>query len=380
MRERYKKGSLIEENSGWWLRYTERHTDGKISRPRVFIGTKEQYPTKRKAQLAADKVMEGVNEAVAVTRFEHLCDRYKESGISHLREYTAKNYGSHIRIMREAFGKERIDFLASPQGILKIEAWLNGQKITASYRKQHKSCLSLMFKYAMKAGYLVIGANPMTLVDVHNLPHNTTPRRKRNVITAEQYHALQGDPLLYPMDKLIISVMELTGMRGCEALGLKWEDVAYGESKIYVRRSVKGKYIDDPKTLASKRTVYLPDGLANMLRRWKAEQPVVNDWLFGSVQTGRPFTACPIRKRIKEAAKRLGFDYEGMGLHSHRHTFRANLRDAGATSEEQMWALGHTNLPTTMRYGQDGIDRAAKLAGPVSKVVSILGKTGTNNA
>ena len=70
----------------------------------------------------------------------------------------------------------------------------------------------------------------------------------------------------------------------------------------------------------------------------------------------------------QEALVRL----EGFGLHNHRHTFRRNFASTGATPEEQMWAMGHTNLPTTMDYGADGFDRTTILAPYAERVVSIL--------
>jgi len=47
----------------------------------------------------------------------------------------------------------------------------------------------------------------------------------------------------------------------------------------------------------------------------------------------------------------------------------------GASPEEQMWALGHSQLPTTMDYGSEGFDRTPALAPYVDKVASILDGT-----
>jgi len=135
---------------------------------------------------------------------------------------------------------------------------------------------------------------------------------------------------------------------------------------------VDGPHMNDPKTLESYRAEPLPAKLAAILLRWKAAQPIINDWVFGSARTGRPLHSSEIRRRIKVAAKVRGFDYVGFGLHNNRHTFRRNMKLAGASQEEQMWALGHTNAPQNMEYGSDGFDRTVDLAPYADRVADIL--------
>jgi integrase len=385
-RDKYQSGGLWEERGKWWLRYSETHADGKTERPTVCVGTVEQYNTKKKARIAADRIMEEVNDKVIVTRFDALCDDYEKRGIGHVRKYTALTYQSTIRTLRAAFGTERVDTLASVNGRMRMETWLNGTKMAATSRHRNKAILSLIFRHAMRWNFLNAEKNPIDLIDLRNMPHCTTPKRKRTVLTPEQYQALQAAPELCLLDKTIIAIMQMAGLRGCEALGLSWEhgkpddtdyrpndiDLNGNPAKIWVRRSVKGPHIDEPKTAESQRAEPLPATLAAILLRWKTAQPTINNWVFGSTRTGRPWNSGEIRRRIKAAAKKRGFDYEGFGLHNHRHTFRRNFATAGATPEQQMWAMGHSTLPTTMGYGGDGFDRTTVLAPYAERVVSIL--------
>jgi integrase len=352
-RERYQSGSLWEENGKWWLRYSEKHADGKTERPTVCVGTMEQYNTMKKARLAADELMKAINENIAVTRWEHLCDDYLARGVDHLRGYTLKPRISVVNTLKRAFAGERLDHLTTAPGRMKMEAWLNGNRMSSNYRHDLRAIMRLIFRHAQRWD-LIKGDNPVDLLDVRSRPQATKAKRPRHTITPDQYAALQDDPELPELSKVVLAVMEYTGLRGCEALGLSWThgdpqdpgyracDVEFDSDppKIWVRRSVKeGHYIDDPKTEESKRTAPLPSKLASILMRWKNSAPIINDWVFGSPFTGSPYLGSGIRKRIKAAARSHGFDYVGFGLHSTRHTFRKAIREAGASPEEQMWGM-----------------------------------------
>jgi integrase len=402
-RERYQSGSLFEKSGQWWLRYSEQHADGRKARPIVCVGTTEQYNTYKKARIEADAKMASLQESGVVTRWGDLCDGYFQNATGHLRSHSLQNRKCIVKLLKNAmynggkidkgkigpmrpFADERIDHLASAAGRVKLEDWLNGQKMSANHRHTVKAVMRLIFRYGMKQD-LIKGENPVDLIDTHNMRHNTNPKRRRDLITPEQYELLQNDPELPLLCKVVLAVMEFTGMRGCEALALSWEHGRPGDpdyrgcdidfdskpAKIWVRRSVKeGKHIDEPKTPDSLRTVALTAKLAEILRHWRSAEPIFNNWVFGSPHTNNPYTGSVVRKYIKGAAARHGFDYHGFGLHNNRHTFKRALEKTGATMQQQMRALGHTNPRTLTGYGNGGADNAEELAPFAEKVVSIL--------
>jgi integrase len=374
-RVRYQSGSLDCLNGVWTLRYYEHHADGSRPRKAVQIGTAEQYPTRRQARKAADEKMREVNESAAVVRFDHLCDLYAQKGIGHIREYSQSVYRSHIRALRAAFGSERVDFLATPAGLSKVDDWLRNIRISAAMRRQHRGMLALIFRFAMKQGMLAIQANPATLVDIRNLPQNTTPKRPRVVVSIEQFHALLGDELLPEVCKVLLQLCTMTGVRSCEAIALKWSDVDFAHGKIYIRRSAKGKYVDeDPKSLNSRATVPVEPPLASVLRRWKKIAPQVGEWMFGSLVTSRPLDAHGLQKHLREAGDRLGIP--SLGWHNFRHTHRALARQAGASLEEQKLMMRHATIQQSAEYGNDGIDNAELIRRANRKVISILSLSG----
>ena len=126
-RNRYQSGSKPEcENGVWYIRYYEKHVDGKRPRKRRRLGSREELPTKSAARKAAEDFMREQNQAPAVIRFSELCGEYISNGMGNLRPYTRTYYLPLLGRLRQAFGKERLDALTSPRGIALLESWLNG--------------------------------------------------------------------------------------------------------------------------------------------------------------------------------------------------------------------------------------------------------------
>ena len=104
---------------------------------------------------------------------------------------------------------------------------------------------------------------------------------------------------------------------------------------LYVQRSVVGKDEDATKTEGSEEYIPLQEDLAATLGQWKAMVPSVNGWLFGNIQTGRPFWRDSLQDdHLKPAGVRIGI--ESLSWHNFRHTFRKMLKDLGTPLEVQM--------------------------------------------
>jgi integrase len=78
-------------------------------------------------------------------------------------------------------------------------------------------------------------------------------------------------------------VLLMGGLRPCEAMGLRWQDVDFERGAVEVRKSLSRVGVDrekfplgwkltEPKTKKSRRTVPLPDAAMRELRRWKKLQ------------------------------------------------------------------------------------------------------------
>ena len=378
-RDRYQAGSVTRVGESWVLRYYERDMTGKRSRPSVVIGALDQYPTKRAALRKAESLMREINDNNRVVYFRNLCDQFELKGMANLRPYTAVVYGAFIRRLRKEFANERLDFMASAAGIARVEEWVKSLRssrgadrpLTSGTRRRFKALLALMFKQAMKWGHISIQQNPMRLVDPRNVPAATAPRRKRPVVTVEQYHALMTDGELPQICKVAMSIMLITGLRPGETFGLKWSDVDYQNGKIAILRSVKRKFEDAPKTDESCATVPLDPHLAAMLRQWHLDSDSANGYMFESPATGRPLYADNLRDHyLRPAGDRAGIGE--LGWYNFRHTHRHMMRQAGATLEEMRMSMRHASTTMTLHYGNDGIDHAEQVRPANRRVVAML--------
>jgi hypothetical protein len=64
----------------------------------------------------------------------------------------------------------------------------------------------------------------------------------------------------------------------------------------------------------------------------------------------------------------------GLGWYNFRHTYRAMMRQSGATMEEMRLAMRHASMAMTVHYGNDGIDHAEEVRPANRRVVEMLKK------
>ena len=78
----------------------------------------------------------------------------------------------------------------------------------------------------------------------------------------------------------------------------------------------------------------------------------MNGWLFGNIDTGRPYHRVSLQKdHLIPAGRKAGIP--NLGWHSFRHTYRARLGSSGATPEVQQKLMRHSSIDMTMKYGQN---------------------------
>jgi integrase len=157
------------------------------------------------------------------------------------------------------------------------------------------------------------------------------------------------------------------GLRPGELLGLRWDDVDFGEGVIRVRKCLKalpdpatGKrrlVLDDLKTERSKRTIEMPQLAAAALlalrkeqAAWKLKLGAAYDvrgmgLVFGD-RAGAPRWAQDVRRYFQVLCERAGIgrDWTPREL---RHTFVSVLSHSGVDIEQIADAAGHVNSTVT---------------------------------
>lgn len=142
------------------------------------------------------------------------------------------------------------------------------------------------------------------------------------------------------------------GLRLGELRALRWRDLDFGGSRVYVRRSWDAREGPiTPKSEAGKRKVPMPEALREHLEGHRAHTPATapDALVFGRSAT-KPFHSDTPTQRARRAWKAA--ELEPLTLHDCRHTYASLMIDAGANAKALSTYMGHANIAITMdRYG-----------------------------
>jgi integrase len=297
----------------WVLRWREGDSDKSRT-----LGTTQQLRTRTEAQRAASKFTIEINNSIEVATFGQLARRYLQEAIPE-RQSTASPLRSMItaRILPEWEDVRVVDMAKNPMA---VEQWIKGLQAKpkkkgekprdlAPKSKLHtRAVMHRLFEYAMRWHYLDCQRNPMSLIELKG-----TSRRVRPIYLLEpqQYFTILSN--LAPHARVMAVLAMNTGMRISEILGLKWADIDLGQATLTIERSVVGKYEDETKTQASASILPLHETLIVELTAWLMTEKSVNGWLFGNIDTGRPYHADSLRQdHLAPAGKESGYPESGL--------------------------------------------------------------------
>jgi integrase len=227
---------------------------------------------------------------------------------------------------------------------------------------------------------LQAGVASKTVHDIHGVLHvaldnavnwGYIPRNVCDLIDAPRAVSRQGTPLTVEQAKLLLEKIKthrlevlitmaiVTGMRRGELLALRWSCVDLNRGLVLVLRTVDnidefGYIEDEPKTKSSKRTVYLPPFLIEMLKKHRKDQEAlkqrVNQWeeknlVFPDLHGGylNPSYMLQMFKGILEDA-----GLPPMHFHDLRHSAATILLSMGVNVKVIQDLLGHSNVSITL--------------------------------
>jgi type 1 fimbriae regulatory protein FimB/type 1 fimbriae regulatory protein FimE len=138
-------------------------------------------------------------------------------------------------------------------------------------------------------------------------------------------------------DQTMILMGYRHGLRACELIGLRWDQIEFGQGRLHVRRAKNGTPSVHPLSGRELRA----------LRRLKRES-VESPFIFVS-ERGAPFTTAGFRKMVARLGVAAGFDFP---VHPHmlRHACGYKLANDGHDTRSLQAYLGHKNITHTVRY------------------------------
>jgi site-specific recombinase XerD len=174
-------------------------------------------------------------------------------------------------------------------------------------------------------------------------------RRLPRILDPEEAAALL-EALRTRRDRAIVEAMLLGGLRRCEALGLRLEDVRLGECRVFVADGKGGhqRLVPLSPTFFTTAAAYL-----------ECERPIdaPTDRLFVVLKgprRGMALSTEGLDEVMAAARKRAGLEHGT--CHELRHTCLTRLREAGMSLEALQAQAGHRSIASTQVYLHLGAD------------------------
>jgi site-specific recombinase XerD len=171
------------------------------------------------------------------------------------------------------------------------------------------------------------------LKDCSSLPRPIEPEHVKQILKK-----IRGKP----RDKAMILVLLRTGMRICELLTTKIQDINLKERKILIYESAKNRF---------GRVVYLSKDARVALKKWMNIRKQQSNYLFYG-HRGRPLSYTAARSVFNKYSRKASLSHKGYTLHCLRHTFASELLSAGMPLESLQYLMGHSSIVVTRRYAR----------------------------
>lgn len=175
-----------------------------------------------------------------------------------------------------------------------------------------------------------------------SVPLIRAPRTLPKVLSPQEVNALLG-ALRSWRDRAMVEAMLLGGLRRCEVLGLRLQDLRPSEGRLFVAEGKGGH----------QRLVPISPRFFRTLSRYvDGERPEGNaEKVFLALKgprRGRPLDADGLEEIVRAARRRAGLAHAT--CHELRHTCLTRLREAGMALEAVQAQAGHRSIESTRIY------------------------------
>ncbi len=367
-----QRGSIRKRRGSWTLRYwtVEVGPNGTLRRRQVsttLAKVSAEYPTERSVQTKADKILAPYNAnevaaegAMTVQQFaeQYFLPWVKERKRASTHRFYSNTHQVHVT---STVGNIRLrDFRT-----VDAQRVLDGIQLSHGTLQRIKTCMSALFSYAVRLGFVEF--NPI---------RETKVEGRRSTFDG---HAYSLDDVLWMLEKLpepsktVVGVAAFAGLREAEIRGLRWED--YDGRLIHVRRSLWRTHVAETKTVASEDSVPVIRPLKKLLDAHKRRDGR-GPWIFAGPKKGFSLSLDNLsRREIKPA---IGDRWRGW--HSFRRGLGTILYGLGVPAETAKVILRHSAVAVTQKHyiklksAKEGRAAMNKLEKAIAKSGPVVGR------
>ncbi len=218
--------------------------------------------------------------------------------------------------------------------------------------RRRLSSVSGFYAYLMVRGDTSVTRNPVPRGLVtrreRSGPKRHTPLIRTPVTLPKILAPAEVDALVAALrtdrDRAMVDAMLLGGLRRCEVLGLRLEDIRIGERRLFIADGKGGR----------QRLIPISNRFFNTVGRYlDHERPddATTDAVFVVLKgptRGSPLSAAGLDEIMRGARRRAGLSHAS--CHELRHTCLTRLREAGMSIEALQAQAGHASIETTRVY------------------------------
>ena len=302
--------------------------------------------------------------AAGDARFElghPLVDRYLEFVAGRSRPNTLRAVAFDLKTFFVVVAKDPIevvaadvfDFLAHQRGDRTVVRMSDRESgLSARTIARRLSSVSGFYAYVVARGDTPVSSNPVPRGlstrrpggsrRSRTVPLVRVPRTLPKILSPVEVDRLLG-ALRTHRDQAMVLAMVLGGLRRCEVLGLRLEDLWVGERRVFIAEGKGGHQRVVP--MADRFFAAAGDYLHD-------ERPVTStDRLFVVLKQprrGQPLSAEGVDEVLGGARRRAGLEHGT--CHELRHTCLTRLREAGMALEAVQAQAGHRSIESTRIY------------------------------
>lgn len=353
--------------------------NGKQIRKSTTFRPPEGMTQKKADKLAKEKYIEFKNRCIGLSafnenmRFNELCEEYfKVYAPNKLKPITEYNYKKMVDYhFKDYFGNKKLKDITP--GMLtdffcKVTVTKDGvtRPMAPATVKRIYNIMQSIFHFAVSQNY--IKETPCRNVILPS--KDVTKDEKRKSLTEEELPRFMALFDGYTVLNTIVKVLLYTGMRSGEALGLQWSDIDFENKLITVNHTLSDvggtHFLTTPKTKTSRRTIYMSETLAEILKEHKRKQHELIFNLGGIAHPEMVFTSdrgnYKDRSSLNTSLKRYlkGTEFDFITLHCLRHSNATLLLNNGVDIKVVSEHLGHSDVGTTANIYTDVLNNTRK--------------------
>jgi site-specific recombinase XerD len=285
-------------------------------------------------------------------------DRYLEFVAARARPNTVLATGYDLKVFFSAVSKDPVavttadvlGFITAQRGDRKVVRLSDGESGLAA-RTIHRrlSSISGLFGFLVACGEVESNPVPRGLANRkrtrmgRGAPLVRTPRTLPRILEPDEVDELMAACRRW-RDRAMVQAMVLGGLRRIEVLGLRLEDLNFGERRVFIADGKGGHQRIVPTSAR------FFDSVARYLNLERPKDSST-DRLFVVLKgpnTGKPLTPKGLDQLIVSARERAGLIH--CTCHELRHTCFTRLREAGMSLEAIQAQAGHRSIESTRIY------------------------------